>query len=213
MAKINEQRIKYFGWNEKADVLYFNSDDMAFYEEGNALQHGRSLKAAGKGTDAVDVITRAEATAWNPAQTEADEQKDPEMMDHEVTQEDLDNNPDLVAAGVTVGEIIQIPVVCKEENELLGALDSLDKVVAAGDVSAIKGVIEVLQSKAEAAKGVKLSDDGLLAEVQDAIDAANKAVEDGTVTDDEKAGAKKKTAEAKKAANKAETKKAAAKKK
>lgn len=35
---------------------------------------------------------------------------EPAMMDHEVTQEDLDSNPDLVAEGVKVGDIIQLPV-------------------------------------------------------------------------------------------------------
>lgn len=33
----------------------------------------------------------------------------PEMVDHEVTQEDLDNNPELVTEGVAVGDVIQIP--------------------------------------------------------------------------------------------------------
>lgn len=34
-----------------------------------------------------------------------------EMRDHEVTQEDLDKNPELVTNGVKVGDIIQIEVV------------------------------------------------------------------------------------------------------
>jgi hypothetical protein len=32
-----------------------------------------------------------------------------------VTQDDLDNNPDLVAQGITVGQTIQVPVVSKKE--------------------------------------------------------------------------------------------------
>lgn len=38
-----------------------------------------------------------------------------EMVDHVITQEDLDNNPDLVTEGVQVGETIQLPVVPRED--------------------------------------------------------------------------------------------------
>lgn len=48
------------------------------------------------------------------AQLPKEEEKSKEFIDHEVTQEDLDNNPDLVEQGQKVGDIIQIPI---EENE------------------------------------------------------------------------------------------------
>ncbi|MER8472754.1 SAP domain-containing protein [Mesorhizobium sp. M1328] len=34
---------------------------------------------------------------------------DAEMVNHEINQDDLDNNPDLVTEGVKVGDIIKIP--------------------------------------------------------------------------------------------------------
>lgn len=40
-----------------------------------------------------------------------------EEVDHEVTQEDLDNNPDLIAQGVQVGDIIKIPVQKQKTEE------------------------------------------------------------------------------------------------
>lgn len=36
--------------------------------------------------------------------------KEPELVDHIVTQEDLDNNPDLVEQNINVGDTIKIPV-------------------------------------------------------------------------------------------------------
>jgi hypothetical protein len=40
-----------------------------------------------------------------------------ELIDHVVTQEDLDINPELVLQGVEVGETIQMPVAAEEEEE------------------------------------------------------------------------------------------------
>jgi hypothetical protein len=57
-----------------------------------------------------DLIEQA-WNAFNPAETE---EVKPEMIDHIVTQEDLDNNADLVAQNVNVGDTIQIPKPAEE---------------------------------------------------------------------------------------------------
>ncbi len=41
----------------------------------------------------------------------------PDTLDHEVTQEDLDNNPTLAEQGVKVGDTIQIPAPCETEKD------------------------------------------------------------------------------------------------
>lgn len=39
-----------------------------------------------------------------------------ELVDHEISQEDLDANPELVADGVKVGDVIELPMLVDEED-------------------------------------------------------------------------------------------------
>jgi hypothetical protein len=48
---------------------------------------------------------------------EAKEEDAPKMIDHVVTQEDIDANPDLVTEGITVGQTIQIPEPPKKKKK------------------------------------------------------------------------------------------------
>lgn len=65
------------------------------------------------------------ANAWgystdsSPEQLSLFSDKEIELIDHEVSQEDLDNNPELVDEGVKVGEVIQLPVVSLSEEEMV----------------------------------------------------------------------------------------------
>ena len=58
------------------------------------------------------VDEQANANAGEPEENKDDQ---PEMIDHVVTQEDLDNNLDLVREGVKVGDTIQIPKEVEEK--------------------------------------------------------------------------------------------------
>lgn len=62
--KINQERAQYFGWNPKAGVLYFTSDDQGFFTQNSADAHGRAL--ANKN---VDAVTREEYLAWAATNT------------------------------------------------------------------------------------------------------------------------------------------------
>lgn len=46
------------------------------------------------------------------------EGRDIEMVEHVITQEDLDNNPELIGEGVQIGETIQLPVVNITDEEM-----------------------------------------------------------------------------------------------
>lgn len=50
-----------------------------------------------------------------------------ELVDHEISQEDLDMNPDLVEEGVKVGEVIQLPVVSLSEEEMIEVKKDIEK--------------------------------------------------------------------------------------
>ena len=56
-------------------------------------------------------VRDGESAEVKPADATVTEEKKPEVetVDHEVTQEDLDANPELVEEGVKVGDIIQYP--------------------------------------------------------------------------------------------------------
>jgi hypothetical protein len=69
MAKINEQRGKYFGYHPTKDAFFYTNDDAAFFEEAHANAHAGNLKVK-----TVEKITRTEFNTWNaenvPAQLE-----------------------------------------------------------------------------------------------------------------------------------------------
>ncbi len=106
---MNKERSLFFGYHPTVNELFFTSDDCAFFKENDANAHAGSLQKQGK-DGSVTKLIRAEYDAFVASEAqEAGTGGSDETIDHEVTQEDLDNNPELVAAGVAVGDTIQIP--------------------------------------------------------------------------------------------------------
>ena len=104
------------------------SDQYGFFKEHEANNHAANLKDKG-----VTRITRAEVEAWAKDNETIGQLDNVAKVDHVVTQEDLDNNPEMVAQGVTVGETIQIPVVASNNvaEEVKAAAKKPVKKVAA----------------------------------------------------------------------------------
>lgn len=95
----------HFKSNPSNDTLWYTRDGMPFKTEHDANNQSAALvKKFGVAHGGVTAVTKAEAF-------EVDAPAEPAVatIDHEVTQEDLDKNPDLVAQGVVVGDTIQIP--------------------------------------------------------------------------------------------------------
>lgn len=73
------------------------------------------------------------ANAWgyneeiSPSQLSLFGDKPVELIDHEISQEDLDMNPELVTEGVKVGEVIQLPVVSLSEEEMIAVKKDIEK--------------------------------------------------------------------------------------
>jgi hypothetical protein len=114
MTQITENIKGYFRSNPGSDVLYFTNDHLentggdqfGFYSEANARNHARGLK-----DKEVTPITREEAMGESESEERgAEDNKNEEMLDVEVTDEVLELNPELAEEGVQVGETIQIPV-------------------------------------------------------------------------------------------------------
>lgn len=85
--------------NHKAVNELFFVGSLPFFNLEDAQSHVKSLK---KDIE-IEKVTREEAFAG-----EAPESAE-EMLDVEVTQEILDENPELVEQGIALGEMIQVP--------------------------------------------------------------------------------------------------------
>lgn len=100
MSNINAKRAGYFEGHKDAKELFFvtiDGIDKGYHTENAA----RNSIGNAKNVD-VEKISRPEAEEWLAA--------NPQTVDHEVTQEDLDKNPSLGEQGIKVGDVIQIPV-------------------------------------------------------------------------------------------------------
>jgi predicted flavoprotein YhiN len=118
MAKLTADIASYFDNHPRVDTFYQTSDGSMFSSKGPAQTQATALGRKGKNA-IVSAITRAEVETWraNPdnATPATAEEEEVTYEDVIVTQDDLDNNPDLVAQGITVGQTIQVPVVSKKE--------------------------------------------------------------------------------------------------
>jgi hypothetical protein len=116
MKKNTENHQMYFKGNPKVDLLHFTSaDTCAFFREADARAHAASLAKKGGKCD-VYPVTRDEAFA-ETAPASAGSNTAPVAdapaagsLEVVVTQDDLNNNPELKAADVKVGETIEIPL-------------------------------------------------------------------------------------------------------
>jgi hypothetical protein len=109
MTKNTKEVQGYFTSNPKHDTLWFTKDGMPFKTEHDANNQADALvKKFGAGYGGVTAVTKDEAFAEGATASEGSSTKQA-MIDYEVTQEDLDKNPDLVTQGVVVGDVIQIP--------------------------------------------------------------------------------------------------------
>lgn len=80
--------------------LYYTSDGSCYLIQSSAIEYAERAKLDDK---TIEVITRAEIEAM-PNKKAAS----PEMKKVIVTEEDLTNNPDLVEAGIKVGDEIEV---------------------------------------------------------------------------------------------------------
>lgn len=89
MSKLNAQRAPYFRVHPTAKQFYFTADDMAFFDESNAVSHASHLKDRFGKSNAVDEVTREEYDAWegNPAPAVEAEKTDYTKLTKEQLQE------------------------------------------------------------------------------------------------------------------------------
>ena len=143
----------------KVEAFFFTSDDQAFRTEHEANGQAQNIVRSGKASGGtVDKVTRAEYEAFvngsiglTPALSKGEgaegevaegEGGDVAEIEHVITQEDLDNNPDLGVQGVNVGDNVQIPVdsdpkMSPEEAKVAIAEHALSVANAGGDADAI----------------------------------------------------------------------------
>lgn len=108
-----------FDSNEKFDTVHVTTDGQCFINPDNARNHEADLRfAQASDADKEKVSGIAEVSREDVPAKKADKGKDggakkddkvSDTIDHVVTQEDLDMNPDLASQGVAVGDTIQIP--------------------------------------------------------------------------------------------------------
>lgn len=159
-------RVEYtFKRRAELQVLHVTVDGTPFQKENDAINHGKMLaKNSGKEENAtVKKITRAE---WIKSQggEGANSQEPKEGDKHIVTQEDLDNNPELVEQGVKLGDEIELgEIVTKEEAERLEA-EAVKKAkqtkinTAKGAVTRAKNKLEKSTEETKAAAEQALAD-------------------------------------------------------
>jgi hypothetical protein len=99
MKHINERIAGYFKSHPKTNGFFITSDDAGFFQSSDAGNHAGNLQ-----DKSVVQVTRAEVEAWEAAQGEE------ASFEHVVTEEDLENNPELGEQGVAEGETIEVPV-------------------------------------------------------------------------------------------------------
>lgn len=123
--QINKNIAGFFSSNPQVQELFFTNDapgeELGFYKENDANVHAGNLVSKKISTDgSVTKITRAEVDVWTASEVGSEQVQAAGAggseqaagagdIDHVVTQEDLDNNPDLAAQGIAVGDTIQIP--------------------------------------------------------------------------------------------------------
>jgi hypothetical protein len=104
MEKMNATRALFFKDHKTQNECHATSDDQYFFKWQDAVNHSNSLQ-----DKKVDTITRAEYDEWMAAQGEEQEAEDANVLQVEVTQEILDENPELAEQGVKLGDMIGIP--------------------------------------------------------------------------------------------------------
>jgi len=126
MKKINNARSKYFEGHKDAKELWFVK--IGGVDKGY-LSEWAANNSIGKAKDAtVDHITREEVEEWiaNGGETA------PATFDHEVTEQDMIENPEFKDQGINVGDIIQVPIDAEDkEPEVVTPEDEKRDVAAA----------------------------------------------------------------------------------
>ena len=140
--------------HQGTDTFYFTADGQAFFIYHHASGHSANLKAKGLSGE---IITKTRHELHFPDSTaELEKQIKQDGFEHIVTADDLEENPELVAAGVKEGEVVIIPqdAIITDPIELLNykvnaAQFVLDEAMKGTDSDAIAAAKKALS----AAKG------------------------------------------------------------
>lgn len=108
---IQKKVTEFFGTHPEATEVHV-ALGVLFVEPDKANQY-----LAGTQNQTVQTITKDEAVAWQETKINGTIPGDitltgnnADMIDHEVTEEDIANNPEFKEQGISVGDIIQVPV-------------------------------------------------------------------------------------------------------
>ncbi len=113
----------------------------------SADQHAKGDTKSTEGTEPGSAGSPSELTNTETGRQASGSEADEELVDHQVTELDLKTNPDLIEAGVSVGDVIKVPALSADSDADELAADKAAAEKAAAKKAAAKQAAEAKKAK------------------------------------------------------------------